>query len=243
MENYLTVQTQDGPMSVFMAAPAHGPHPHPVVIVLQEAFGVNAHIKDICGRFAQAGYVAMAPELFHREGKHLHFEYSDKTGFLSQMEKLSNKSLLEDVRETMNFLHSLPDVDKKNVFTVGFCMGGFTSLLAATELTLRGAVAFYGAGVVHAREGIGYRPFLEKLPHVRCPLLLFYGEEDVSIPEADRHAMRAVLDEAHVPHEMIVFGGADHGFFCDERKVFDPKAASVAWKKTLSWMESLKSSL
>lgn len=239
MENYLTVETKDGAMQVYFASE----ETHdllPVVIVCQEAFGVNHHIKDVCQRLAKAGYLALAPELFHREGAHITIPYNERSQIMSYLGKLTNENLLEDVKATWQFLEKLPHADQQNVFTLGFCMGGFTSLQAAIKLPLRGAISFYGAGVVHERAGIGFKPFHRELAQTQCPLLLIYGEEDVSIPEGDRFAIKSVLDEAHVPHEILVFGKSDHGFFCDERKTYHASAAQEAWKKTLGWMEKLK---
>lgn len=240
MENYLTVPTNDGDMCTFVVAPPSPETKCPVVIVFQEAFGVNGHIRSICQRLAQEGFLAIAPELYHRQGKHLQFDYSDKSGFLSQMEKLSNTFLLEDTRATLEFLKSIPSADLQNVFTLGFCMGGFTSLLSATEFPLRGAVSFYGAGVVRERPGIGLKPFVSALSQSKAPLLMFFGEEDVSISESDRSAIHSVLSETHISHEMVVFGQADHGFFCDERKTFHHASATRAWEKTIFWLNHLK---
>jgi carboxymethylenebutenolidase len=211
----------------------------PVVLVLQEAFGVNGHIKDVCRRLAEEGFVALAPELYHRQGQHLRFDYSDKAGFLGQLGALSNESIATDLRACLDFLPDLPTADPARVFCLGFCLGGFSALLASVRLPLSGAVSFYGAGVVRERDGIGYSPFLEELGEATCPLLLFFGERDVSIPEADRRALARCLEQGSVAHEILVFEGANHGFFCDERKVYHPAAAREAWAKTLDWLWEL----
>lgn len=238
-ENLLSVGTPSGAMSVFTAAPESAGGKLPVMIVIQEIFGVNHHIKEVCRRFAREGCLAVAPEIFHRQGQHLTAPYGDREAIRPLLSSLTNETLISDVRDVMNFLSELPSADLRGVFTVGFCVGGFASVLAATELPLAGAISFYGAGVVRPREGILLRPYLDKLPDVKCPLLLFYGEKDASIPEEDRFEIRRVLDENHVPHEMIVYGEADHGFFCDERKSYAHDAAVDAWKKALAWTEKL----
>lgn len=239
MENYLTVQTASGPMAMFLAA-RESSEAMPVVIVLQEAFGVNSHIKDVCLRLAAQGYLALAPELFHREALHLTFDYTEKDRYMPYLGKLTNQGLLEDVASCIVFLKMHPFADHRNIFTLGFCMGGFTSLLAATVNNLRGAISFYGAGVVQERAGIGFKPFVEQLKFCHCPLLLFFGESDISISEADRFAIRTALESNHVPHEMQVFGKSDHGFFCDERKTYNSTSASLAWNKCLGWMKNLQ---
>lgn len=237
MENFLSIGTPAGVMPVFTAAPPG--EKVPVVIVIQEVFGVNDHIKNICRRLAEEGYLAMAPEIFHRTGTHITAPYGNREAIMPLLGQLTNEDLIADISAVISFLPELPNADHTRVFTLGFCVGGFASLLAPTKLNLNGAISFYGAGVVRPREGIKLTPFVEELSQVKCPLLMFFGEEDVSIPESDRFEIRRVLDENHVPHELFVFGGADHGFFCDERKTFHPESAARAWKKTLSWMDNL----
>lgn len=233
MENYLTI----GTMSVFVATSSE--KKCPVVIVIQEIFGVNHHIKDICLRFARAGYIAIAPEIFHRKGKHITADYTEREAIMPLLRMISNDDLVSDIRAVMNFLPELPNADASKVFTVGYCVGGFAALLSATELPISGAVSFYGAGIVRKRDGLKLNPFVEKLSESKCPLLLFFGEKDISISEADRFEIRKILDENHVPHEMIVFGAADHGFFCDQRRTYHPESAKISWEKTLEWLRKL----
>lgn len=239
MENYLTVQTPSGPMDVFVAAPSTHKGKSPVVIVLQEAFGVNSHIKNICKRFSSEGYIALAPELFHRNSKHLQIDYTDRGSIKPLMGSLTNEMLMEDVAATLKLLKDLPSADSNNVFTIGFCLGGFASLLASINFNLNGSISFYGAGVTRKREGIGYTPFLKDFSKIQNPVLLFFGSHDVSITAADIDEMRNCLEKHKKAYEIEIFPGSDHGFFCDERKTYDPSAASKGWKKTLSWMKSL----
>ncbi len=238
MENYLTVQTPSGPMDVYVSAPSTKGK-SPVVIVLQEAFGVNSHIKNICKRFSAEGYIALAPELFHRHSKHLQVDYTDRSSIKPLMGSLTNEMLMEDVAATLKLLKDLPSADVSNVFTIGFCMGGFASLLSSVNFKLNGSVSFYGAGVTRKREGIGYTPFSNELSKIQNPVLLFFGSHDASITASDIDEIRNCLDEHNKDYEIEIFPGSDHGFFCDERKTYDASAASRGWKKTLSWMQSL----
>src|SRR5205085_2402788 len=141
--------TPSGSMPVFVAAPEGGRHP--VVIVIQEAFGVNHHIKDVCRRFAEQGYVALAPEIYHRKGHHITVSYSEREKIMPLLGTLTNDDLISDVRDVISFLPDLPNVDASKIFTVGFCVGGFASLLCATELSLTAAISFYGGGIVRPR--------------------------------------------------------------------------------------------
>ncbi len=234
MENFLTIGTPSGSMPVFMAAPEG--EKLPVIIVIQEIFGVNEHIKNVCRRLAGEGYIALAPELFHRQGTHITVPYSDRDSAQPLLAALTNEDLVSDIRDVISFLRELPQAETSKVFTLGFCAGGFASLLAATKLQITGAISFYGSGVVRPREGIQLRPFAPKLSDVRSPLLMFFGEKDASIPEGDRFEIRRVLDENHIPHELVVFGEADHGFFCDERKSYHAASAKLAWEKMIGWL-------
>jgi carboxymethylenebutenolidase len=239
MENYLTVPTSSGPMDIYVAAPeTHSKQA--VIIVLQEAFGVNSHIKDICQRFSQEGYLAVAPELFHRSARHLQIDYTDRKAFLPLLGELSNDDLLADIDSTIDFLQDLPSADTSQIFTIGFCMGGFASLLAATKFDLSGSISYYGAGVSRAREGIGLMPFTDNFSEITCPLLLFFGAGDASINQEDREKMKKALDKNSLQYEMEVFPGCDHGFFCDARKTFNQAFASESWKKTLQWLKDIR---
>jgi carboxymethylenebutenolidase len=234
---FLTCQTKDGPMEIYVSSP-QGEGKFPVLLVFQEAFGVNSHIQSICQRFAEEGFVAVAPELFHREGKHLTVEYSARKEIMPLLGKLTNMELLSDIRATIDFLPSLPKVDGEKLFTIGFCVGGFASLLAATEFPVKKMVSFYGGGIVHKRPNIGLDPLLEKVGKVESDSLFFFGGKDASIPPDDVQTLQKTLIQEEIPHEVVVFPTADHGFFCDERKSYDETSAKEAWKKTLNFFHS-----
>lgn len=235
--NFLTAETASGLMDVYVASPQTGDK-YPVVIVLQEAFGVNHHIKDICHRLANEGFVAAAPELYHREGRHLTVEYGERKDFMPLMGKLTNKGILDDVRATINFLENLPKTDLSSVSCIGFCVGGFASTLCATKLRLNKMIAFYGAGIVHAREGIALTPLIDDLKLIKSKSLFFFGGQDASIPDDDVKQIEKKMTEAKVPFEVVIFPQSNHGFFCDERKSYDPEAAKVAWQKTLDFLKA-----
>ena len=239
MENFLTIETSDGPMSAFVCC-EEGEQKRPVVIILQEAFGVNHHIKDICERFAREGFLAIAPELYHRSGKHIQVEYGDKNTFMPLMGALSNEKMAQDLKATEKFLENLSNADKNNVFCIGFCMGGFGAVLASMELKLKGAISFYGAGQVRSREGMGLKPLVSQYNEINCPVQYFFGEDDSSIPSTDRSAIESALKENHKTYHFHVFNNSDHGFFCNERSVFNPQSAKLAWAETLSFIQKLK---
>lgn len=228
----LTLATADGPMAAHLALPASA-GPHPALVVVQEAFGVNAHIRDVCGRFAAAGYVALAPEIFHREGPGIDLPYSDMPPAMAQLALLTNAGLEMDLAAALAHLRGRADVDPARVGVVGFCVGGFAAFLAACRLDPAAVVSFYGGGIVRARTGLAMTPLLDEADGIRAPLLGLFGAEDGGIPPADLAAIRARL--AGADHEVVVYEGAKHAFFCDARPAYHPAAAAAAWTRTLDW--------
>ncbi len=235
--NFLTVETTAGLMDVYVASPTDGGK-YPVVVVLQEAFGANSHIKDICHRLAAEGFIAAAPELYHREGRHIVVSYEDRKAFMPLMGTLTNRGIVDDVRNTLNFLENLPGADLTKVNCIGFCVGGFAAALCATKLRLNKMVSFYGGGIVHAREGILLAPLIDDLKLIKSKSLFFFGGEDVSIPMDDIKVIKERLAKDKVPAEVIVYPEANHGFFCNERKSFNKEAAEAAWKVTIDFFNN-----
>ena len=164
-------------------------------------------------------------------------DYSDRQAIMPLLGRLTNQGIIQDIRETLNFLDNLPQADLQNVSTIGFCVGGFASALAATKLNIKKMVAFYGAGMVRPREGFELKPIVNELPQIKAKSLLFFGGQDASIPLGDREAIQLRLHEAKVPYEIVVFDKSDHGFFCDERKSYDGESAKAAWEKTLTFLK------
>jgi len=238
MTNPLPLATPDGPMMVHWAQPAKpaGPHSLPGVLVFQEAFGVNRHILNICQRFADAGYVAGAPELFHREGPGVVMGYDDFAKVKPIMARMTNATLLMDVQAAHSAMAAHPLVDPKRIYSIGFCLGGFVSILAALNLPHAAAVSFYGGGLVKARPGLAITPLVDEFDRLNCPVLFGYGEKDTGITPADIAAVRSRLESLHKPHQIDVYPGAGHGFVCDDRPAYQPQAAEVAWIRIMRWL-------
>jgi len=233
-----TVATGDGTMDIHVVVPGRpGQHRQQAVLVLQEAFGVNAHILRVCERLAAAGYLAAAPELFHRTGRGVQFSYGDFEKVRPILGQLTNDKLLTDVRAAHEFLAGRPDVDPRRIAVIGFCLGGFATALAACHLHVAAAVSFYGGGLARARPGIGLTPLLEDLGNLSSPTLFIFGEKDQSIPPADVEAVRARLPAVGQPHEIIVYPDAGHGFCCDERPSYHAATAQAAWIRAAQWLE------
>lgn len=231
--NWLTCETKDGLMDIYVSGPSNAA---PVVIVLQEAFGVNNHIRSICHRLSDEGFFAAAPDLFHREGRKIDVPYGERKSIMPLLGKMTNQQIIQDVRNTINFVSELPNADVKNVNTIGFCVGGFASTLAATKLDIKKMICFYGGGMVHPREGIGLQPIIKDMSSIKAKCLFFFGGQDASISHDDIGAIETKLSESKVSFEVDIFENADHGFFCDERKTYDQEASVVAWKKSLAFL-------
>ncbi len=244
VEKWATVKTGTGPMSVFIAEPAAkkgATEKHKTIIVYQEAFGVTSHIRSVCTRFAEQGYVAAAPELFHRIGDHHEVSYSDFTKVMPILSGLTNAQFIDDATATYEYLVEQPSVDRSRVAAIGYCMGGFVAALSACHLSLKAAVSYYGGGMARVRPNIGFTPILEDFKNLRCPLLLVYGEKDQSIPKEDRDAVAAQLKALNKKFDAWVYPEAGHAFFCDERPAYHEPSAKDVWPKTLAWLaEQLK---
>lgn len=233
MKNFLTTETSQGLMDIFVARPESSAKV-PIVIVLQEAFGVNHHIQAVCERLANEGFLAAAPDLYHREGRKIVVDYSDRQAIMPLLQKLTNNGIIQDVRETINFLENIPQVDTQNVSVIGFCVGGFASALVGTKLNVKNMISFYGGGMVRPREGFQLRPIIDDLPQIKAQSLFFFGGIDTSIPQTDVQAVDEKLKSSKVKYEIVVYPDADHGFSCDERKTYNAEATKKAWEKTLT---------
>jgi carboxymethylenebutenolidase len=236
-EETLTIVTPDGAMEAFVAAPGLAV-PSPGVVVAQEAFGVNDHIRDVCRRFAREGYVALAPELFHREGRGVEVPYGDMPNAMRLLATLTNEGLERDLAAALGHLRLHPGVDPARIGLVGFCVGGFAAFLGACRLTPAATVSFYGGGIVRERPTLQLRPVLGEAAQIRTPLLCLFGADDKGIPPEDVDAIRAALDAGTVPHDVVVYPGAGHAFFSDARPSYHAASATAAWERTLDWLAS-----
>lgn len=235
IDRALPVATPDGPMDAHLAIPG-GPGPHPAVVIAQEAFGVNDHIRDVCRRFAAEGYVALAPELYHRQGSGLVFAYDDLPNARERLRNLENDQITTDVVACLAALRAMPEVAPSRVGIVGYCMGGYVAFLAACRTDVRSTVVYYGGGIVNPRPGFRITPVLPEADRIESPLLGLFGAEDASIPPSDVEAIRSRLTALGKRHEIVVYEGAGHGFSCDPRASYHPEAAKDAWLRTRKWL-------
>jgi carboxymethylenebutenolidase len=228
----VTLESTGGSMGLYEAKPegaARG-----AVIVIQEAFGVNDHIQDLCRRFAAEGYVSVAPHLFHRSGDPT-IPYEDMQSVIPHVMALNPEDLTADLDATAKHLEDA-GFTPEQIGMVGFCMGGSVTVLAAARSKFGAAVSFYGGGVAQSRFGMP--PLLDLAPVLKTPLLAMFGDEDASIPVEEVEWLREALGKSSVPTQVIRYPEANHGFHCDARDSYHEPSATQAWKETLSWLDS-----
>lgn len=227
----VVVPVDGGSMKAYLARPASG-GPHPAVIVWMEIFGVNSHIRDVTERVAREGYVAIAPNFFHRTAPDIEVGYDDAgmAAGIAQMGKLDADQMIADARAAVAYLRSRSDTTKK-VGAMGFCIGGHMTYLTAAETDVAAAASFYGGGIA-APQGPGGKPApIHRTNQIRGRIVCLFGGQDAMIPASQVDAIRAALREHAVRHEIVVYPDADHGFFCDQRATHHAPSAQDAWER------------
>lgn len=231
---YVTVSVDDGTsMRAYVARPAG--QPRAGLIVFQEIFGVNSHIRDVTERFARQGYVAVAPELFHRTAPGFESGYSsaDMGPAFAQMQQLRDPGLEADIRGTYQWLAN--DSKGLPIAAVGYCFGGRTACHATLTVPLACGISYYGGGIAPNQMNPG---LLNRLKDLKGPMLFFWGGLDQHIPHESVEAVRGALKTADKSFGFVEFSFADHGFFCDQRGSYNATAAGLAWPLTLAFLET-----
>ena len=232
---FVTTKVSDGTsMRLYVARPA-GAAAMRGLLVMQEAFGVNAHIRDVTERFAREGFLAVAPELFHRTGAGFEGRYDDFPAVMPHLKELRNANMEADFKAGYDWLYANGLAGGSPVAAVGFCMGGRAAVLAGITLPLECAVSFYGGGIAPNPMSPG---FLERLKDLKAPVLLFWGGRDQHITPEQRVAVVDALKAAGKSYVNVEFSEGDHGFFCDARPSYNPVAAAQAWPLTLAFLNT-----
>ncbi|HEV7431493.1 MAG TPA: dienelactone hydrolase family protein [Steroidobacteraceae bacterium] len=217
MGRWQTLMARDGhEFSAYLAAPTGAPRG--AVVILQEIFGVNEHIRKVVEQYATAGFLSIAPALFDRVGRNIELGYGPKdmeqgVGYRLQIDDA--KALL-DIGAAVNVVHHAG-----RVALVGFCWGGQLTWIGAGALRVQAAVGYYTSRVWEK---------LDRLP--KCPVMLHYGELDKNIPRERIEEVRAVF-----PQATYYFYPADHGFNCDARASYDAPSAALAWERTQEFLK------
>jgi carboxymethylenebutenolidase len=226
----VTLQVGDGTsMDAYVATPAEGGK-LPGLLVFQEAFGVNAHIRDVTERFAQQGYVAIAPELFHRTAPGFDGSYTDFPSVMPHLQALTPDGLIADARAAFDWLQKNPRVLPNATASVGYCMGGRASFLANSALPLKAAISYYGGGIAPS--------LLPRVPQLHGPMLFFWGVLDAHIPAEQIHSIMDAMKAAKKTYVNVEFSDADHGFFRDVHTSYRETAAKQSWDLSLRFLAS-----
>ena len=215
MGEFTTIMARDGHEFQAWLAAAPG-RPRGALLVIQEIFGVNSHIRRVTDEFAAAGYTAIAPSLFDRVRRGIELAYTaadmqEGAGYVKQLDPEATRRDLAAALAVVK--HS------GRAGAVGYCWGGSQAYLAACELPLACAVVYYGKVV----------SYLDRKP--RCPVMYHYGSEDRSIPLADVERIRAAYPQA----PLYIYEGAGHGFNCEQRGSYDRQSAALARTRTLEF--------
>ena len=231
----VSIPVSDGRIPGYRARPS-GRRNAPVILVIQEIFGVHEFIKDICRRFAKLGYYAIAPALYARQGDPAKYDMAHIEQLISEVvSKVPDAEVMSDLDSTTAFAKS-EGADTARLGITGFCWGGrIVWLYAAHNPRVLAGVAWYGP--------LGGKP-TELKPHsaielasqVHAPILGNYGGKDMGIPPSDVEAMRSALTAGgNTASRIDVYDGAGHGFFADYRDSYNEKDAKIAWANAVKW--------
>ena len=219
-------------MPAYVARP-EGSENLPSVIVWMEIFGVNSHIKEVTERVAREGYVACAPNFFHRVAPDLDLGY-DEAGMnegVDHMMKLTAENMIADQQATIAYLNGRGDTLADKIGVMGFCIGGHMTYLTACENKVSAVASFYGGGIAAAEGPGGAVSTLSRTAKISCPTLCLFGALDTHIPADQTSAVAAALKEHGRDGEVVIYDGADHGFFCNQRASYHEASAANAWTR------------
>ncbi len=208
--------------------------PTGAVVVVQEAFGVNAYIDDVMRRLAQHGWLTVAPHLYHRAGV-ARVDDDDILLARALMADLTAERILADVDGALDCAAER-GFGAERIGLIGFCMGGTVSLAAAARRDVGAAVSFYGAGLAEGR--FGFQPLIDEARTLRAPWLGIFGDRDVQIPLTDVEVLRGAAASSGQVTEVVRYADAEHGFHCDRRRSYHPEHARDAWARALDWFRA-----
>jgi carboxymethylenebutenolidase len=221
----IKITSKNGTFDGYLAIPESTPAPG--VIVIQEVFGVNSHIQDVTRRVADAGFVALAPDMFWplEPGLDVGYEGADREKAVALMGQMNVDTAVEDVAAAIETLNARPESKGDKTGVVGFCWGGLMTYLVACRLNPTCAVPYYGGRIVQ---------FMDEVQNMNNPVMFHFGDQDASIPmDQVEQIKQAVAGKSGV--EVHVYPGAQHGFHCDQRATYDEASAKQAWPRTVDF--------
>jgi carboxymethylenebutenolidase len=230
-----TIPSQGELLPAYVARPAEHAAPLPIVLVAQEIFGVHEHIRDLCRRLAKQGYLAIAPELYFRQGDPQ--EYSDIGDILQKVVgHVTDRQVLSDLDHTAHWA-ARHGGDASKLAITGFCWGGrITWLYATHNPQLKAAVAWYGKLVGEKTLNSPKHP-VDVATHLSAPVLGLYGGQDTGISLDSVETMRQAIRAANANAEIVVYPEAGHAFNADYRPSYNAEAANDGWQRMLAWFK------
>jgi carboxymethylenebutenolidase len=223
-----------GEIPGYRAMPAKGAS-FPVVLVVQEIFGVHEHIKDLCRRLAKSGHMAIAPEMYARQGDVSKLEKFDEIRAI--VSKVPDSQVMSDLDAAVAYAKGTGKGDTGKLAITGFCWGGrIVWLYAAHSAQLKAGAAWYGRLVGSPTELQPKHP-IDVAANLKAPVLGLYGAKDRGIPLDTVEKMREAIKAANGKSEIIVYPEADHGFNADYRPMYNKAAAEDAWRRMLEWFK------
>ena len=232
MAETLTLDSAGAAMKLYRVEPAGAPKG--AVIVIQEAFGITDHIMDVCRRVADAGYLAVAPHVFHRTGDPV-IAYDKMQEVIPHIMNLSREGIEADLKACLEYLAG-EGFSGRQVAIMGFCMGGTIAFFAGAQWKLGAAITFYGGGIVQGRFGLP--TLLEMVPDLETPWMGNYGDMDQSIPLTEVEVLRRAVSATGTPLEVNRYPDADHGFHCNDRSAYHEASSKDAWPKVVRFLDS-----
>jgi carboxymethylenebutenolidase len=235
MADQVMIPVADGEIPAYRAMPATGEQ-FPIVLVVQEIFGVHEHIQDVCRRFAKLGYLAIAPSLYARQGDVS--QMSDIQEIIETVvSKVPDEQVMSDLDATISWAENASKGNPEKIGITGFCWGGrIVWLYAAHNPNLDAGVAWYGRLTGESTPLTPQYP-IDLVEDLKAPVLGLYGGQDDLIPQEQVEQMREALTAANKPSEIIVYPDAPHGFYADYRPTYRQDAAEDAWQRLLDWFQ------
>jgi carboxymethylenebutenolidase len=227
----IPVKGSDKPTPGYLAAPESG-GPYPAVMVIEEIFGVNAHIRDVTERVAREGYVAIAPDIHHlAPGEEIPYGDVGMKQGMQLIPKLTTQGITADLEGAIALLRARKDVRGDRLGIMGFCIGGHVAYYAACTTDVRATASFYGGGIANFSPG-GGEPTVTRTKDIKGKILCLFGGKDGMIAGAQVETIRGELEKHKIRHEIVVYPEAAHAFFRDVWPAsYVKSAADDAWKR------------
>jgi len=235
VDGEVLIETKSGSIPAYVATPDKG-RAFPMILVVQEIFGVHEHIKDVCRRFAKLGYCAAAPELYYRQGDASKLS-DNKEIFANIVSKVSDEQVMSDLDATVAYARRMGMAHNDKLGITGFCWGGrITWLYTAHNPKVKAGVAWYGR-VVGDKNAMNPSHPIDVVARINAPVLGLYGGADAGIPNDSVDKMRAALKAAGKKSDIHTYPDTPHAFHADYRPSYRKDQAADGWKRATEWFK------